>query len=208
MTSQDRSSSAGCESKIEVKHDDDKSIPQAQGKAHSEPAKYKKKPFKHYPPKPKGPVSSTNVVEDGQKQPSPPTSARISFSTEVKWDWLNTWFVATNATITCTGRREWLRNYRTVKKFPVSYGEVDTFALCVGNMVLKTPDNTLTFAEVYYVPDITQNFLSVPRLLKSGAHVSFDLDGGELKRGDRCVGKLERVHGSYRINGIPQLQVS
>lgn len=92
----------------------------------------------------------------------------------------NEWYVDSGASVHLTARKDWLENidYGGFPKEIVIANGTTIQALCSGNLTVSTKVNnrieSINIYNVFYVPEITTNLLSVSQILKKGNKIKFE----------------------------------
>ena len=123
----------------------------------------------------------------------------------------NLWYFDTGATHHLTNNKAWLSNYNLLQTpVTVGFGNNDIKqALGKGEVSFRLQaDNIFTIGNVYYVPGITKNLLSVGQATENGASIEFKKDYAQIKymlaNGQEIKHNSQRLErGLYPIHCIP-----
>ena len=159
-----------------------------------------------------GEVDEENMHEDGYDDLLQAFSAEalnIGISTEQKED--NLWYFDTGATHHLTNNKDWLSNYNSLQTpITVRFGNNGVKqALGKGEISFKLQaDNIFSIGNVYYVPGITKNLLSVGQAIENGASIEFKRDYAQIKymlpNGQEIKHNCQRLEkGLYPIQCTP-----
>ena len=126
----------------------------------------------------------------------------------------NTWYFDTGATHHLTNNKDWLSNYTPLAtSVKVRFGNNGTKeALGKGEISFKiAKDKQFKIGNVYFVPGITKNLLSVGQATESGATIEFKRNYAQIKytlpNGEQIKYNCNRSDGGlYPIEYIPTQQ--
>ena len=119
----------------------------------------------------------------------------------------NTWYFDTGATHHMTNNKQSIRNYNSLPvPIPVVFGNNGSLnALGKGDVSFLLQDNQiLTVDNVYFVPGITKNLLSVSQATKNGTSIKFEETYAQIKHKSPNGQKIKYIcrrldKGLYRI---------
>ncbi|XP_012841252.1 PREDICTED: uncharacterized protein LOC105961568 [Erythranthe guttata] len=104
----------------------------------------------------------------------------------------NTWYLDSGASKHTAGNKKLLSNLVEASHGTVTLKDGYTYALeGVGEIVFKTKSGKVeTMSEVYYVPNLTSNLLSVGHLMRKGFNMFFDNFTCILKKKDQHIANI------------------
>ena len=124
-------------------------------------------------------------------------------------DFATKWIVNSGASVHMTSQRRWFINYRPLPTpFQVRLGDERAInAIGVGrvgaNLHVNGTTSLFIFSDVYYVPDLNGNLLSVAHLTTKGFNVEFKDNTCRILRSSKLVGFTPRFNSLYILDSIP-----
>jgi hypothetical protein len=125
----------------------------------------------------------------------------------------NVWYVDSRASNHMTYHGEWFRDVKNLEKPDYVETRDDTThpITHIGNVPLAMQDGKMKYlSNIFHVPNITKNLVSIGQMIKQGLQVRFNLDGCYVKDfKDKCrlVVKGKRVGRMFTLD-VSMLEVA
>ncbi|GBP09048.1 hypothetical protein EVAR_78386_1 [Eumeta japonica] len=119
------------------------------------------------------------------------------------------WYIDSGASVHLTANTDWIASrYRKVKEEIIVANQETVSVTCAGDVKIITTVNgsERDIEDVFCVPELTTNLISVSKLIEKGNRVYFNKDGSLIHNRDGdLVTTATLLNGVYRLNTQEQL---
>jgi hypothetical protein len=113
------------------------------------------------------------------------------------------WTLDSGATSHMTANRALFTSYKQLHGRPLTIYTADgngTPAIGKGNVIIPLPDGNVRIRNVFHVPGLAVNLLSIPQLATSGTTITFTATDATLLRDGRIMAKAQNVGNRYILS--------